>query len=504
MSKVVLLNLPSPPNMDVFRDTAGAYGTANDVWRREHGHSSNVFFPTYIPYLATRLWREGYEVQVIDGQAERRTLGQFADQVAHAGAAALVAQVCLPSLVGDCEVLRELKRRLPKTPLVGIGPVCVPLAGEVLSRSGADVLLRGNYPFYHGPVLQFLRQALQGSLRQARDVPGALFLDEGRPGGSVVEVPRQTDPDDGSLDDLDLEAYCLLPMHRYRLAAMGPRGQLTQYFPILGGKGCPFCCMYCPYPAGYGKKLCLKSPDRVVEEMEFLHRNFSIQGFLFRDQLFTANRRRVEALCDRILDRGLRVHWAVEARVDEVCPQVLNKMKRAGCVRIQYGVETGDPALLERVAKPGLTLERIREGFRDTVQEGILAVAFVLFGLPGEDRAAAEKTIDFVLHLDCDNVLCSVVTPYPGTTLFDMAQERQWILSTDWRRYTSRHVVMRTEELSGGDLAGLRSLFLRHFRLKQVCRAVWPSPRRREGVLSWRGAAYRLSMAKEQVFGRQA
>lgn len=504
MSKVVLLNLPSPPNMDVYRDTAGAYGTANDVWRRDYGHSSNVFFPTYIPYLATRLWREGYEVQVIDGQAERCTLGQFAALVERTGAAAMVAQLSLPSLVGDCEVLMEIKRRLPRTPLIGIGPACAALAREVLPRSGADLLVRGNYPFYHSPILEFLRKTRLGPLQQAREVPGALFMDEGRSGVSVVEVQGHTDQDDGSLDDLDLEAYCLLPMHRYRLAAMGPRGQLTQYFPILGGKGCPFCCRYCPYPVGYGKRLVLKSPDRVVDEMEFLHRNFGIQGFLFRDQLFTANRRRVETLCDAILDRGLQVHWAVEARVDEVSPPMLNKMRRAGCIRIQYGVETGDPDLLEQVAKPGLTLARIREGFHDTVQEGIFAVAFVLFGLPGEDRAAAEKTIEFVLRLDCDNVLCSVVTPYPGTALFDEAQEGHLILSTDWRRYTSRHIVMRTEGLSGEDLARVRSLFMRRFRLKQVYRAVWPSPRRREGVLSWRGAAYRLSMAKEQVFGRQA
>ena len=293
-------------------------------------------------------------------------------------------------------------------------------------------------------------------------------------------------------------------MHKYRLAAMGPRGRLTHYFPILGGKGCPFGCIYCPYPPGYGKRLILKSPDRVVDEMEFLNRNFGIQAFLFRDQLFTANSHRVETLCDTILARGLDVSWAVEARIDEVSPLMLNRMRRAGCIRIQYGVETGDPALLEKVGKPGLDLARIQEGFDHTVQEGIFAVAFVLFGLPGEDLAAAKKTIDFVLGLNCDNVLCSVVTPYPGTKLFDVAREKDLILSYDWRRYTSRHVVMRTEDLSGRDLERVRSRFMRRFRLKQVGRMFRPSPHRSDGALSWRGATYRLCMAKEQVFGRKA
>jgi len=504
MEKVVLLNLPSPPGMDVYRDTAGAYGTALYVRRPDYGHSSNVFFPTFIPYLATTLSREGYQVQVVDGQAERYTLGRFVARVEHEKADALIAMLSLPSLSGDCEVLMELKRNQPKTPLIGIGPVCVPLAHEVLSRSGVDLLVKGLYPFYHSPILEFLRQMKQKPLPRAREIPGTIFLDEAGSNSSLVDMPAQTDRADGSLDDLDLEVYRLLPMQKYRLAAMGPRGQLTNYFPILGGKGCPFCCMYCPYPSGYGKRLVLKSPDIVANEMAFLRENFGVNAFLFRDQLFSANSHRVETLCDTILARGLDVHWAVEARIDEVSRPMLNRMKRAGCIRIQYGVETGDPALLEKVGKPGLGLERIREGFDHTVHEGIFAVAFVLFGLPGEDMAAAEKTIDFVLRLNCDNVLCSVVTPYPGTKLFDLAHEKRLILSYDWRRYTSRHVVMRTEKLSGGDLARVRSSFMRRFRLKQVCRMFHHSPSRSVGALSWHGAAYRLRMAREQLFARKA
>ena len=118
--------------------------------------------------------------------------------------------------------------------------------------------------------------------------------------------------------------------------------------------------------------------------------------------------------------------------------------------------------------------------------------------------AAVKKTIDFVMGLDCDNVLCSVVTPYPGTKLFDVAEEKQLILTHDWRRYTSRHVVMRTEELSGKDLTRMRARFMRLFRIKQIRRMLHRSPGQRRATLSWHGAAYRLRMAREHVFGRQA
>jgi radical SAM superfamily enzyme YgiQ (UPF0313 family) len=504
MEKVAILNLPSPPGLDVYRDTAGAYGTAQSVRRREYGHSSNVFFPTFVPYLATKLKREGYQVTFVDGQAERCTLARFVARVEREAPEVVITMLSLPSLWGDCDVLMALRRKLPTTPLIGIGPVCVPLAREVLDRSGIDLLVKGAYPFYHAPILEFLRQLRTKSLQHAREVPGAIFSDETRSANRLVDLPVQADGRDESLDDLDVEVYRRLPMHKYRLAAMGPGGRLTNYFPILGGKGCPFCCMYCPYPPGYGKRLVLKSPSLVVNEMEFLHRNFGIDAFLFRDQLFTADRRRVETICHSMLARNLDVSWAVEARVDEVSRSMLNVMSRAGCIRIQYGVETGDAALLEKVGKPGLVMERIREGFEHTVREGIFAVAFVLFGLPGEDMAAAGRTIDFALRLNCDNVLCSVVTPYPGTKLFDLARQKRLILTYDWKRYTSRHIVMRTEELSARDLARVRARFMVLFRAKQVGRML-RRPRTRTGsALSWRGAAYRFRMAKEHCLGRRA
>jgi len=503
MERIAILNLPSPPGMDVHRDTGGGFGTALYVSRRTHGHSSNVIFPTFIPYLATSLRRAGYEVVVIDGQAERRPLDDFVARAEREEPSAMIALLSLPSIWGDCEVLAELKRRLPQTPVVGIGPVCVPFAQEILTKTGIDLLARGFYPFYHGPILEFLRQIRLKPVHQAREIPGALFLDQTKSGPSVVDMPLTTEQGDGSLDDLDLDAYRLLPMGKYRLSAMGPRGRRTDYFPILGGKGCHFNCMYCPYPVGFGKRVVLKSPELIAREMEFLHENFGVDGFLFRDQIFTADRRRVEAICAAIMDRNLTVNWAVEARIDEVSQPLLRMMRQAGCIRIQCGVETGDAELLETIGKPGLRMTKIEENYDHIVTEGIFAVAFVLFGLPGEDMAAAKRTTDFVLRLNCDNVLCSVVTPYPGTRLWEVAQEKDLILSYDWRRYTTRHVVMRTETLSGKDLAKVQSRFMRRFRLKQVGRMLRPGAHRGVGTLSWRGAAYRLCMAHEQLLGRK-
>lgn len=500
---IAILNLPSPTGMDVYRDMAGAYGTAQYVHRRTYGHSSNVFLPTFIPYLATSLLRSGYQIKVLDGQAERLTLASFVTWVERENPAAVITMLSLPSIGGDCDVLAGIKRALPKTKLIGIGPICVPFAHEILEKSGVDLLVKGEYPFYHTPILMFLKHLEKNALRPDLEIPGVIFSCKSKSQSETVNVPSPGTHADGSLNDLDLEVYHRLPISKYKIEAMGLRGKRTNYFPILGGKGCPYGCAYCPYPLGYGTKLVLKSPIKVVDEMHFLRENFGVKAFLFRDQLFTASSRRVNSICDSIVEGGLDVSWFVEARVDQVSQPMLRKMREAGCIRIHYGVETGDAALLEEVGKPGLVIETIREGFKNTVREGIFAIAFILLGLPGENRATIRKTFDLVMSLDCDNILCSVITPYPGTELFDLARGKQLILTYDWRRYTSRHIVMRTDELSGNELARMRAMFMMSFRAKQLFRILRNACSRRGGTLSWRGAFYRLRMAWEHMCGKR-
>lgn len=488
--------------MDVYRDTAGAYGTAQYVLRKDYGHSSNVFLPTFIPYLATKLLQNGYQIKVLDGQAERLTLSSFVAWVEREDPAVAIAILSLPSIWGDCCVLAQIKRTLPKTTLIGIGPVCAPLADEILEKSGVDLLVKGEYPFYHTPILMFLKNLEKHSLHHAIEIPGVIFTYKSKSQSHIVNILPLKTYTDGSLNDLDLEVYYRLPISKYKIEAMGLRGKRTNYFPLLGGKGCPYCCTYCPYPLGYGTKLVLKSPIKVVDEMHFLRENFGVKAFIFRDQLFTASSSRVKRICDLITEKNLNVNWLVEARIDEVSQPMLRRMREAGCIRIQYGVETGDSALLEQVGKPGLVIKTIREGFENTVREGIFAVGFILLGLPGESRATIRKTFDLVMRLDCDNILCSVVTPYPGTELFAMAREKQLILTYDWRRYTSRHIVMRSDELSGKELAQMRAIFMMSFRAKQLFRMLRNARSQNAGTLSWRGAFYRLRMAGEHAYGR--
>jgi radical SAM superfamily enzyme YgiQ (UPF0313 family) len=372
--------------------------------------------------------------------------------------------VSLPSVYGDLTLLGRIKRALPDCILVIVGAVTKTLADEVLQKEAVDFLVVGEYPFYTRPIIELVRAWQAGALPFGRVVTPAA-----QEGASTDARGDSAGAESGqSLDDLDLDVYRAFPMDKYHYAYLGTYGELVNYFPIMSSKGCPFPCAYCPYPVGFGKTISYKSPERLVDEMTFLHDEFGIRAFLFRDQVFTARRERVEEICERILARRLEVQWLLETRVDRVSDDLLVKMRRAGCNRIHYGIETGDANLLRQVGKPGVDKQTAIDAFRKTASLGIRTVAHVIVGLPGETRQTLANTYEFLGELNPDNTSWNFATPYPGTALFDEANRKGLILTCDWTRYNTNEVVMRTEKLSGPELSSLVRTLSRRDRTRKV------------------------------------
>jgi radical SAM superfamily enzyme YgiQ (UPF0313 family) len=466
---ILILNLPSPPGMDVDRDYSGGYGTANLVRRQEYGHSGDVLFLSFTPYLGTAIRRQGWGLQVIDAQASRWNLDETLGAVERLSPDFIVSLVSLPSMAGDLEVLHRVKQRLPRCTILAVGTVARTLSDELLKNCAVDFAIVANYPFYAPPIMDLVKAC------QANSPPSSRFITINQPGKTVAGSDKSSTPGLGdkaradSLDDLDLEVYSAFPLREYRTSFAGTRGESVNYFPVLSSAGCPYPCIYCPYPLGFGKVIAYKSPDKLVAEMEYLRDQFGIQAFLFRDQVFTANHRRVETLCDLILARGLDVQWLFETRVDLVSKDLLEKVRRAGCNRIHFGIETGDAEFLRRVGKPGVEQRQALEAFREAAALGIRTVAHVIVGLPGETREMLWNTYRFLGELDPDNASWNLATPYPGTKLFEEAERKNLILTRDWTKFNTNELVMRTEELSGPELVELLNTFSR----KDTCRKVF-------------------------------
>jgi len=205
------------------------------------------------------------------------------------------------------------------------------------------------------------------------------------------------------------------------------------YGAIFSGRGCPAACTYC-YKGVFGAGCRFRSADDVFKEMRFLHQNFKVTAFEFMDDAFSADLDRVERLCDLILaEPGFKIKWQCTTRLDLTRPDLLQKMKRSGCFRIFYGVESGDPDTLYRVNKH-LDLEQAVQVLQWTHESGIRTIVGFMWGFPWDSPASVQASISFLKRVapfvDEFNPL-GILIPVPGTPLFEKIKD-QYSLDSWW------------------------------------------------------------------------
>jgi len=454
--KVLLLNLPSPPYFRLWRDTAGGFGTVilHHSYRRKQAGETSLH--PFLPYASSLLLEAGYEFKIIDCQKLKFDALDALREVKKEDPDVIFSIVSLPTLRYDLRILDKIKESLQNVIIVAVGTVCRVLPNEVLHKSKVDIALRSSYPYTFN-MINLIRSLEQlGELKKI----GNISYKKNR---EIIHTPDVLEPE---IADLPFPCYDFLQLDGYETIS-DKNGKRYLYIPILESKGCPYRCIYCPYPLGFGRKIMFRFPKAIVDEMEHLYSTYNIKGFLLRGQTFAYNRKRAIKICEEIIRRKLDVAWFCESRVDEVSRELLNKMKKAGCIRIHYGVETGDPQII-KMAKPGVRLETTEKAFKITKKLDILTQAQMILGWPDESYKTLEKTRKFILSLDPDEINLNFLTPYPGTPLYEMALKNSLLLTTDWSMYTSHTVVMKTKNLSAEELYKFKEKIIRDFSRQKL------------------------------------
>jgi len=250
-----------------------------------------------------------------------------------------------------------------------------------------------------------------------------------------------------NLDALPLPSRYLLPLSRYK--ALG--------FPIslITSRGCPNQCIFCLGRKMVGSKVRYRDPVLVVDEIQAILA-LGFERINIADDLFTANKNRVKALCGEILRRNIRFGWSAFARVDTVDEETLGIMRQAGCDAVSFGIESGNPEMLKRVKKR-ITLDQARQAVRACKNTGMIAHASFMAGLPGESRETLTDTINFARELDIEHGF-HFLSPFPGTTVREQLPEYDLeILSNDWTRYDANSAIVRTSRISPAEMEALIS-----------------------------------------------
>ncbi len=249
------------------------------------------------------------------------------------------------------------------------------------------------------------------------------------------------------LDDLPIPRHDLLPLDRYRAPLVD-----SPYAFVVTSRGCPAGCRFCIKHVSYGSSVRFRSPENIIEEMELVARLGARSVHMYAD-LFTVSREQVVGLCELILERGLKLQWTCNSRVDFVDPEMLGLMGRAGCRWISWGIESGNEEILRRIRK-AIALEQVREALAWSHQAGIRNFGYFIIGLPGETEETIQETIRFSKTLPLDLALFHIAAPHPGSPLFFEVVERGWFRpGTQWEQVDmDRSTVLDYPNLSAEEL----------------------------------------------------
>jgi radical SAM superfamily enzyme YgiQ (UPF0313 family) len=432
--------------MNVMPDYAGGYGIAFSTTRSTYGHDGGSAPYVSALYAAAILDQTGSDVEIIDSHAEQLSDCEALERVLRFDPKIIISVVSLPSMTGDLAFLGMLRRHLPDAEVIAIGTTCKLLYPDVLESGAIHAAVRGDVEVVIPPLVGVLSDG-----RDLSSVPGIAYKDA----DGSTHVTDDSEPL-RSLNDLPMLPYHKLPMHQYREPSWGPG---VRYMSILDGRGCPYPCRgYCPYPFGFGRRTLLRNPSLVVDEIQHLAENFGTEAFIFRNQVFTMYRNHAERICQEILNRKLNIRWLCETRLDSVDAEILALMRSAGCERIHYGLESGDPEMFSDVGKPGCDLAKLGRLVSETKKAGITAKLNVVIGLPGESWQTVQNTIRTIRELRPDAVMAAIITPYPGTAIFEDAKLRGLLLTNDWSQFTGFTPVMCTERLTPDDLLKARKM----------------------------------------------
>lgn len=187
---------------------------------------------------------------------------------------------------------------------------------------------------------------------------------------------------------------------------------------IITSRGCPFQCTYCASPQIWDKKTRYRGVDNVLEELEYMTKSKGVSLIRFQDDTFTLNKKRAMEILEGILSKGLNIKWVCDTRVDKLDKELLQIMKKSGCIRVKIGVESGSDEILKRVKK-GISLEQIRNAVKLIKEIAIPLTAYFMIGFPGETDDDVRKTIQFAEEINADYNSLSVIAPYFGTQVYN-------------------------------------------------------------------------------------
>lgn len=381
------------------------------------------WFPQGLAYLASAARNAGHKIEVY-----QQDIYHYSDEHLTGYLDKNDFDIVIVSVIGGYYQYRKLlklstainaskKRPNFKYLTGGHGPAADP--EFFLKKTGADFIGIGEGEI----TIVELLDAIENN-KDLSKVDGIAYLDKKK---NYVQTKRRELIQD--IDEIAMPAYDLFDINHYALLKVPNVPSSMRCLPMLSGRGCTFACNFC-YRLDKGFRP--RSAESIIEEIKYLKETYNIQYFAFSDELLMCSKKRTVELCQAFIDAKLDIKWDCNGRLNYADIPTLEKMREAGCLFINYGIESLDNATL-KVMHKALTKEMIITGIENTLKIGISPGLNIIYGNIDEPLSAIDDAVEFLLKYDNHAQLRTIrpVTPYPGCELFEIAKERGLVKDTE-------------------------------------------------------------------------
>jgi len=370
-----------------------------------------------MPFLGTILKEKGHKVKIFLEEWAPINENFIKD------ADVILISIITPTANRAYELAKYYKKKYKKTVIIG-GPHVSFLPEEALLY--ADFVIRGEG---EKSLIKLIEHLERGS-NDFSSIPNLSYKRDGN------FYHNSSDKNFINLDTLPIPDFTLVE---------GFNPKKLKIYPISTSRGCPYNCTFCAVVHLFGRKYRFRDTDLVLEELKFIKKG---QHVFFYDDNFTANRERTKILLEKMIRMNFKGEWSSQVRIDVYKDrELLELMKRSNCKFLYIGLESVNPETL-KFYKKGFTEKEIEEGIKTLHKYGIKIHGMFVIGADTDTKESILTTLDFSKKMKLDSAQFLILTPVPGTELFQKFLEEGRILTTNWEYYDGHHVVFYPKNMS--------------------------------------------------------
>ncbi|MFH1452513.1 MAG: radical SAM protein [Armatimonadota bacterium] len=395
----------------------------------------NPIPPLGLAYIAAVLTKDGREVNILDCLAEGwESSTSIDDNVERIGLSFEEIEKRIrdfsPDIVGVSSHFtrqRDNAHRIYKL-VKTIDKNIITVAGGAHPTADPEEEIKGEFLDYiilgegEDSFLELLKY-LEGTLPEDK-LDGISFKKDNKP----YIIPKNRFIED--LDSIPMPSYELINWDKYfgQKYCHGMRKK-DRYMPVITSRGCPFGCVFCSASKVWGRKFRTRSPENVIEELKFLKKKYGIEEIIFEDDNLTLDVERAEKLFDLMIKENLNLIWDTPNGVAAFAlnERIIKKMKKSGCYCLNLAIESGNQSDLDKIIKKPLDLKKVPPLLKYAKKIGMETGIFIVIGIPGQTEKSMKDSFRYAAKLGIYDPFISIATPYPGTELYSICKDNNYL-----------------------------------------------------------------------------